>query len=187
MVKVLLGVTGGIAVYKALEVVRLLTKAGAQVRVVMTRNSQAFVTPLSFSTLSGHPVATELLDPSPNWEIEHIELARWADLVLIAPATANLIGKLAGGIADDLLSTVLMAVPGTTPLVLAPAMNTRMWTNPVLQYNLEKLTRLLGPRFHIIPPESRDLACGEVGVGALAAPEVITAATLKLVPESYPD
>jgi phosphopantothenoylcysteine synthetase/decarboxylase len=173
--KLLLGVTGGIAAYKAVELVRLFTKADMEVRVIMTAAAQAFVTPLTFSSLTNHPVATKILDPSANWEIEHIELAKWADVAVVAPATANIIGKFASGIADDLLSTVLMALPQETTLVFAPAMNTRMWNSPILQDNLDKLHRLLGPRFKMVQPVSKNLACKEEGMGAMASVDQIFA------------
>jgi len=166
--KILLGVTGGIAAYKALELTRLLKKAGAAVRVVMTRNATAFVTPLSFETLSGNAVGVDLMSLTREREIGHIEYARWADVVVVAPATANLLGKVANGIADDLLTTVLMALPGDTPLVLAPAMNTRMWENPAVQRNVGLLNELHGQRLHQVGPVSGELACGEEGPGAMA-------------------
>ena len=165
---ILLGVTGGIAVYKALELTRLLTKAGATVKVVMTSHATAFVTPLSFETLSGNTVGVELMNLTREREIGHIEYARWADVAVVAPATANLLGKLAGGIADDLLTTVLMALPGDTPMVLAPAMNTRMWENPAVQRNVGLLRDLYGRRLHQVGPVSKELACKEEGIGAMA-------------------
>ncbi len=166
--KILLGVTGGIAAYKALELTRLFTKAGAQVRVVMTKNACAFVAPLSFETLSGNPVGVDLMSLTPEREIGHIEVARWADVAVVAPATANLLGKVAHGIADDLLTTVLMALPAATPMVLAPAMNTRMWENPAVQRNIEVLHELFGRRLHQVGPVSKELACREEGLGAMA-------------------
>ena len=166
--KILLGVTGGIAVYKALELTRLFTKAGAAVRVVMTPHATAFVTPLSFETLSGHPVGVDLMSLTREREIGHIETARWADVAVIAPATANLLGKAANGIADDLLTTVLLALPSDTPMVLAPAMNTRMWENPAVQRNLGILRDLYGRRLHQVGPVSKELACREEGLGAMA-------------------
>ncbi|MFH1532858.1 MAG: flavoprotein [Pseudomonadota bacterium] len=165
---ILLGVTGGIAVYKALELTRLLTKAGAAVKVVMTNHATAFVTPLSFETLSGNAVGVELMSLTQEREIGHIETARWADVAVVAPATANLLGKVANGIADDLLTTVLMALSSDTPLVLAPAMNTRMWENPAVQRNLALLHEYYGPRLHQVGPVSKELACREEGLGAMA-------------------
>ena len=122
---VVLGVTGGIAAYKACELLRILQKRGIDVYVVMTQNACRFVTPLTFETLSGHPVAVDTFDRPQTWEVEHIALAKRADLFLIAPATANIIGKMACGIADDMLSTTVMAT--RAPVMIAPAMNTGMW------------------------------------------------------------
>ena len=165
---ILLGVTGGIAVYKALELTRLLTKAGAKVKVVMTSNATAFVTPLSFETLSGNTVGVELMNLTREREIGHIDYARWADVAVAAPATANLLGKMANGIADDLLTTVLLALPSNTPIVLAPAMNTRMWENPAVQRNIDLLHSLYGRRLRQVGPVSKELACKEEGLGAMA-------------------
>ena len=161
--KIVLGVTGGIAAYKAAELVRELVKAGAEVHVVMTRNAQAFITPLTFQTLSGNPVTTELFNLIAESEIGHIALADRAEVLLIAPATANIIGKIAGGIADDLLTTIVMATKA--PVLLAPAMNVHMWENPICQENIQKL-RQRG--YHFIDPEAGELACGYEGKGRLA-------------------
>ncbi len=159
---VVLGVTGGIAAYKACEVVRLLQKRGADVFVVMTKNACQFVSPLTFETLSGHPVATDTFDRRAPWEVEHIALAKRADLFLIAPATANCIGKLACGIADDMLTTTAMAT--RAPLLIAPAMNTAMWQSPAVQENIEKL-KARGAL--IVGPATGHLACGDSGEGKL--------------------
>jgi phosphopantothenoylcysteine decarboxylase/phosphopantothenate--cysteine ligase len=161
--KIVLGVTGGIAAYKAAELVRELVRSGAEVFVVMTRNAQAFITPLTFQTLSGHSVTTDLFSLTEESEIGHIALADRAELLVIAPATANIIGKIAAGIADDILTTIVMATKA--PVLLAPAMNVHMWENPVCQENIRKL----GSRgFHFIDPEAGDLACGYEGKGRLA-------------------
>lgn len=165
---VVLGVTGGIACYKAVELVRLLVKAEFEVRVVMTRGAMEFVTPLTFQTLSGHPVATETFDLTQESEIGHINLADSADLFVIAPATANVIGKVANGIADDLLTTVLMATQA--PVLIAPAMNLHMYENPILQENLRKLRRV---GYRILEPADGYLACGYEGKGRLPDPETI--------------
>ena len=165
---VVLGVTGGIACYKAVELVRLLVKAEFEVRVVMTRGAMEFVTPLTFQTLSGHPVATETFDLTQESEIGHINLADSADLFVIAPATANVIGKVANGIADDLLTTVLMATQA--PVLIAPAMNIHMYENPILQENLRKLRRV---GYRILEPADGYLACGYEGKGRLPDPETI--------------
>ena len=165
---IVLGVTGGIACYKAVELVRLLVKAEFKVRVIMTRGAMEFVTPLTFQTLSGHPVATEIFDLTQESEIGHINLADSADLFVIAPATANVIGKIASGIADDLLTTVLMATQA--PVLVAPAMNIHMYENPILQENLRKLRRV---GYHIMEPAEGYLACGYEGKGRLPDPEKI--------------
>jgi phosphopantothenoylcysteine decarboxylase/phosphopantothenate--cysteine ligase len=167
-VKVVLGVSGGIACYKAVELVRLLIKAGFAVQVIMTRGAIEFVTPLTFQTLSGNPVATESFSLTQESEIGHIQLADSADLVVIAPATANIIGKVANGIADDLLTTVIMATQA--PVLIAPAMNIHMYENPILQENLRKLVRV---GYHLMEPAEGFLACGYEGKGRLPDPETI--------------
>lgn len=166
--RIVLGVSGGIAAYKAVELLRLLTKAGADVHVIMTSAAQEFVTPLTFQTLSSNPVHTELFNLIAEREIGHISLADRADLFIIAPATANLIGKLAGGIADDMLTTTVMATKA--PVLIAPAMNVNMYTNPIYRENEEKLRRF-GCLF--VEPVSGSLACGWEGQGKLASPETI--------------
>ena len=160
--RIVLGVTGGIACYKAVEVVRLLVKEGFAVQVIMTRGATEFVTPLTFQTLSGRPVATETFSLTQESEIGHINMADWADLFVIAPATANALGKIAAGIADDLLTTVVMATQA--PLLIAPAMNIHMWENPILQENVRKLRRF---GYHVMAPEEGYLACGYDGKGRL--------------------
>ncbi len=167
----LLGVTGGIAAYKAAEVLRLLIKAGADVHVIMTQSARQFVTPLTFQTLSGHPVHTEMFNLVQEQEIGHISLADRADLVLIAPATANVIGKIANGIADDLLTTTIMAT--RAKVLFAPAMNTNMWQNPLYQMNQQRLEQL---GYQFIEPVYGDLACGWQGQGKLPDPEAIVTA-----------
>jgi phosphopantothenoylcysteine decarboxylase / phosphopantothenate---cysteine ligase len=173
---VLLGVSGGIACYKAAEVIRLLTRAGAGVRVVMTRNACQFITPLTLQTLSGHPVSTDTFDLTQESEIGHIRLSDTADVVVIAPATANVIGKLAHGIADDLLTTVLLAT--RAPVLIAPAMNVHMYENRIVQDNLARL-RAVGHR--VIEPGAGFLACGYEGKGRLADPETIVAEVTRAV------
>ncbi len=165
---IVLGLSGGIACYKAAELVRALVKQQAKVRVMMTRNACEFITPLTLQTLSGNPVATETFDLTQESEIGHIRLADSADVLLIAPATANVIAKLAHGIADDLLTTVALAT--RAPIVVAPAMNVNMFRNPVVQANL---TRLRDLGFRIVDPESGFLACGWQGEGRLASEELI--------------
>ena len=165
---VVLGVTGGIAAYKACEILRLLQKRGMDVFVVMTKNATRFVSPLTFETLSGHPVAVDTFERPATWEVEHIALAKRADLFLIAPATANIIGKMACGIADDMLSTTVMAT--RAPVMIAPAMNTGMWDNPAVQQNLKTLA---DRGVHVVAPAVGYLACGDNGAGKLEAVEVI--------------
>src|SRR6059058_4266255 len=168
---VIIGVTGGIACYKAVELVRLLVKDSLAVQVIMTRAAMEFVTPLTFQTLSGKPVATETFNLTQESEIGHINLADSADLFVIAPATANVIGKFANGIADDLLTTVLMATQA--PVLIAPAMNVHMYENPILQENLRKLRRL---GYHVMEPAEGFLACGYEGKGRLPDAEKIAEA-----------
>jgi phosphopantothenoylcysteine decarboxylase/phosphopantothenate--cysteine ligase len=165
---VVLGVSGGIACYKAVELTRLLVKEGFRVQVVMTRGAMEFITPLTFQTLSGRAVASETFNLTQESEIGHINVADSADLFVIAPATANIIGKIAGGIADDLLTTVLMAT--RAPVLVAPAMNVHMYANPILQENLRKLRRV---GYHLMEPADGYLACGYEGKGRLPDPEKI--------------
>ena len=173
---VVLGVTGGIAVYKACELLRLLQKRGIDVFVVMTQNACRFVAPLTFETLSGHPVAVDTFDRPQTWEVEHIALAKRADLFLIAPATANIMGKIACGIADDMLSTTVMAT--RAPVLVAPAMNTGMWENAAVQQNVKTL-RARG--VEIVAPVSGHLACGDSGAGKLEDVAVIAERACELL------
>ena len=168
---VLLGVSGGIAAYKAAELVRRLRRGGAEVRVVMTRAATAFVAPLTFQALSGHPVREALFEAADEAGMEHIALARWADQILIAPASADLLARLAAGFGDDLLATLVLA--STAPLALAPAMNQAMWRHPATQANVARL-RERGAR--ILGPEEGGQACGESGPGRMLDPEAIVAA-----------
>ena len=160
---ILLGISGGIAVYKAAELLRLFVKAGASVHVVMTENAQRFVTPLTFQALSNNPVGCELFSMQSESQISHIQKARLPDLVVLAPATANLMAKMAAGIADDLLTTILLAA--TAPVLVCPAMNVKMWEHPATRRNLRTLTEL---GYKIEPPASGFLACQEEGAGRLA-------------------
>ncbi len=162
---IIVGVSGGIAAYKAVEIVSRLRKAGAEVKVVMTENATKFVTPMTFGEISGNPVAVKMFEDVHDWNVEHIALAKWADAYLVAPATANVIGKLAAGIADDMLTTQLMATKA--PIFLCPAMNTNMYENPITQRNMQTL-RDLG--FHILEAASGSLACGTSGIGRLPEP-----------------
>jgi phosphopantothenoylcysteine decarboxylase/phosphopantothenate--cysteine ligase len=171
---VVLGVTGGIAAYKAAELCRLLVKAGAQVRVVMTEAACQFITPLTMQALSGHEVARDLFAPVPEGGIGHIELASRADIIIVAPATADAIARFAAGMADDLLAAVVLATKA--PILLAPAMNTNMWENPITQENLARLCKL--GRVTSVGPDAGDLACGWVGAGRMVNPQDILAAAL---------
>ena len=165
---VLLGVSGGIAAYKSAELVRLLQNHGASVRVIMTRGAQEFITPLTLQALSGQPVHTELLDEEAEMGMGHIELGRWADLLLIAPATADLIARLANGRADDLLTTVALAT--AAPVMLAPAMNQQMWHD---QATVDNCATLLGRGITLVGPAQGEQACGDVGPGRMEEPAII--------------
>lgn len=166
--KLLLGVTGGIAAYKTAELVRLLKKEGAEVRVVMTKAATKFVTPLTFQALSGNPVATDLLDTDADAAMGHINLVRWADLVLVAPATANFIAKLRTGLADDLLSTLCLATD--VPIALAPAMNRMMWQNEATRENCRCLRQR---SIQLFGPDEGEQACGELGPGRMVEPQAL--------------
>ena len=166
--KILLGVSGGIAAYKSAILARRLMDAGATVRVVMTAGAQAFIQPMTFQALTGNPVHTALLDADAEAAMGHIELARWADLILIAPASANTLARLAHGLADDLLSTLCLATDA--PLFVAPAMNRLMWSNAATEHNCQLLSSR-GIRF--IGPAEGAQACGETGAGRLLEPEQI--------------
>lgn len=168
---IIIGVTGGIAAYKIAETIRLLRKAGAGVRVIMSHGAQAFMTPLTLQSLSGNPVHTDLLDETAEMGMGHIELARWADAYLIAPATADTLARLAMGRADDLLTTTALATPA--PLFVAPAMNQQMWDNTATQANIHTLE---GRGVNVIGPGHGAQACGDIGAGRLAEPEDISAA-----------
>ncbi len=165
---VVLGVSGGIACYKAVELVRLLVTNGFAVQVIMTRGAMEFVTPLTFQTISGRAVANDTFSLTQESEIGHIRIADNADIFVIAPATANMIGKIAAGIADDLLTTVLLATQA--PVLIAPAMNVHMYENPILQENLRKIRRI---GYSVLEPADGFLACGYEGKGRLPEPEVI--------------
>lgn len=171
----MLGISGGIAAYKAPELVRQVVERGAEVRVVMTRAAERFVAPLTLQTVSGHPVLTDLFELSEGAEVRHISLARWAEVGLIAPATANILGKLAHGIADDPVTTVFLAVTG--PTILAPAMNDEMWRHPAVAESVERL-REWGYGF--IGPEEGFLAEGYSGFGRMSEPETIAEALASL-------
>jgi len=173
--RILLGVTGGIAAYKAAEVVRRLIGCGATVKVVMTRAAQEFVGTMTFAALTGKRVGTGLWSADTN-PLEHIALGQEVDAIVVAPATANFIGKVAGGIGDDLLTTIMLAA--TRPVLICPAMNTEMWANPVVQGNL---ARLKGRGFMVMEPAAGSLACGAVGLGRLPEPDLIVEAAARLL------
>ncbi len=163
--KIVLGITGGIAAYKCAELTRRLTENGAQVKVVMTDSAQQFITPLTMQAVSGNPVSTSLLDPAAEAAMGHIEFAKWADLILIAPASANTIAKMAHGMADDLLTTLVLATPAK--VAIAPAMNQQMYAHPATQQNLQKLSDY---GVSIWGPASGEQACGDVGKGRMLEP-----------------
>ena len=165
---IIVAVSAGIAAYKAIEVVSRLRKKGAEVKVVMTQNATHIASPLTFGEISGHPVALDMFEQVQQWDVEHIALATWTDAYVVVPATANVIGKIYAGIADDMLTTTIMATKA--PKYLCPAMNTEMYNNPITQRNLEGL-RSLG--YHIMDPAEGWLACGITGVGRLPEPEAI--------------
>ncbi|HAT4140215.1 bifunctional phosphopantothenoylcysteine decarboxylase/phosphopantothenate--cysteine ligase CoaBC [Clostridium perfringens] len=171
---VVVGVSGGVAVYKALDVISRLRKKDVEVHVIMTKSATEFVTPLSFQSLSQNMVITDMFAEPKAWEIQHISLAKKADLMLIVPATANIIGKVANGIADDMLSTTIMATKA--PVVFCPAMNTNMYENPIVQRNINLLKEF---GYEFIEPASGRLACGDEGKGKLQDTEIIAEETLR--------
>ena len=168
---IVLGVTGGIAAYKSAEIVSRLHHLGASVYVIMTKNAAEFVAPLTFQTLSAHPVVTDTFQTPETWEVEHIALAQRAEVFVIAPATANILAKMAWGIADDMLSTTVLATKA--PVIVAPAMNTGMWTAEATRNNVEVLRKR---GVHFVGPGSGILACGDVGAGRMSEPEEIVSA-----------
>jgi phosphopantothenoylcysteine decarboxylase/phosphopantothenate--cysteine ligase len=176
---IVLGVSGGIAAYKACEVVRRLVETGAEVHVMMTKGATEFVTPLTFQTLSGHPVHTDLFDLTAEQEIGHISLADRADAILIAPATADLLARVAHGLCNDLVTTVLCATQA--PVVFAPAMNVHMWENSIVQENVAKLKKHC---YRIVEPDQGFLACGYTGKGRLPDADVLIEALKKVLKKS---
>ena len=174
--KIVLGVCGGIAAYKSCELVRLFKKAGHDVRVMMTKSAQEFVTAMTFQTLSGNPVATNLFDLTEESQIGHIHLADSADVIVIAPATANILARAAHGLAEDMVSTVLLATRAS--VVFCPSMNVNMWNHPATQTNVELLKKRNN---HFVDPESGDLACGWVGEGRMAEPGSIFERVMELL------
>jgi phosphopantothenoylcysteine decarboxylase / phosphopantothenate---cysteine ligase len=173
--RVLLGVTGGIAAYKSADLARRLRDAGAEVRVVMTQSANEFITPLTMQAVSGHPVYSHLLDTEAEAGMGHIDLARWADVILVAPASANFIARLTQGRAEDLLSAICLATPA--PLAVAPAMNQQMWANPATQANMVALRRR---GVHVFGPGEGSQACGDVGLGRMSEPLELVALAAEL-------
>lgn len=176
--RILLGVTGGIAAYKAAELIREFRKAKAEVRVVMTLSAQEFITPLTLQALSGNPVHYSMLDPAAEAGMGHIELARWADVILVAPASADFIARLNQGMGNDLLTTLCLA--SDAPLAICPAMNQAMWRDETTQANIQRLKDLKGKKFHTFGPGSGEQACGDIGMGRMLDPSLITAECAKL-------
>jgi len=167
--QIVLGITGSVAAYKGAELANMLTKGGADVHTIMTAAAAKFITPLTLQSLTKHKVYVNMFDEIVYEDVRHISLAQRADIFVIAPATANIIGKIAGGIADDMLSTVVMAT--RAPILICPAMNTAMYENPVVQGNLDKLAGYGG--YYFVQPREAVLACGDLGRGALADVNVI--------------
>jgi len=173
--KIIIGISGSIAAYKACEIIRLLIKSGALVTPVMTKNASEFITPLTIQTLSRNKVYLNMFATDFNWEIEHISIAKKAELLLIAPATANIIAKIASGIADDALTTLVLSVK--CPVVICPAMNSEMYKNPVTQKNILYLKKV---GYHFIGPEKGELACCDNDIGRMSEPEKILSEILNL-------
>jgi phosphopantothenoylcysteine decarboxylase/phosphopantothenate--cysteine ligase len=176
--RILLGITGGIAAYKAAELVREFRKAKAEVRVVMTSAAQEFITPLTLQALSGNPVHYSMLDPEAEAGMGHIELARWADIILVAPASADFIARLTQGMGNDLLTTLCLA--SDAPLAICPAMNQAMWRDEITQANIRRLTDLKGKNFHYFGPADGEQACGDIGPGRMLEPTLIAEHCAKL-------
>jgi len=176
--RILLGITGGIAAYKSAELVRHFKKAGADVRVVMTKGAMEFITPLTLQALSGNPVHHALLDPEAEAGMGHIELAKWADLLVVAPASANFIARLSQGLGDDLLTTICLA--SEAPMALAPAMNQAMWKDGTTQQNIQRLIDVKGKNLHIFGPDAGEQACGDVGPGRMLDPQIVAASCAEL-------
>ncbi|MFH1551866.1 MAG: bifunctional phosphopantothenoylcysteine decarboxylase/phosphopantothenate--cysteine ligase CoaBC [bacterium] len=170
--KILIGVTGGIAAYKTCSLINQLKREGYEIKVIMTKAATKFVTPLTFQTLSNNPVYLDLFDVIDKTKVEHIDLADWCDIFVVAPATANTISKIALGIADNLLTTVIMALPQKIPVIIAPAMNVHMWENPIVQKNISELEKYKD-KYIFVEPQEGKLACGYEGKGKLAKTEDI--------------
>ena len=177
--KILVGITGGVAAYKTCSLVNMFLKEGAGVRVIMTEAATKFITPLTFQALTNHAVCTDMWQIMNKEEVEHISLAKWADIVIISPATANTIGKIAHGIADNLLTTVIMAAPKDTPVLIVPAMNTNMWENDFVQKNVNTLKR--NKKYIFMDPRKGILACRDEGVGKIADNKGILEKTVEIL------
>lgn len=177
--KTLVGITGGASIYKICTLVRLFKRNEAEVKLIMTENATKLISPLLFQSLIGSPVYTSMFQPVSQEKIEHINLAQWADVFIIAPATANTIGKLANGIADNLLTTVFLALPEKTPVIIVPAMESNMWENVFLQENIKKLKKR--KNLKILQPKEGLLASGKVGKGRMAEPEEIFEVVKKII------
>lgn len=176
--EVLLCVTGGIACYKSADLASRLVQAGAGVTVAMTEAAMRFVTPLTFQTLTARKVFTSMWQPTDDYSSQHISLTERADVMIVAPATANFMAKMAGGVADDLVSTLAMSASGSCPVLIAPAMNDRMWSSPAVQENMKKL---LSWSVHSLGPDEGRLACGTIGKGRMVEPQDILAEAQKLL------
>jgi phosphopantothenoylcysteine decarboxylase / phosphopantothenate---cysteine ligase len=174
--QLVLGVTGGIAAFRAADLVSPLREAGIETRVAMTRAAKQFVAPLTFSALTGHAVLHDEFAAEPDGTIPHIAWARWSEVVLVAPATADFLARVANGMADEPLLALLLALEPAKPVILAPAMNTQMWENPFVRANLDRIRAIGGARFTIVEPAAKRLACGETGAGGLAATDDLVAA-----------
>lgn len=175
---IVLAVTGGIAAYKSAGLIRELKGADAEILVIMTKDAKEFISPLTLETLSQNPVAVEMFDRENKWSLEHIALADRADMLIVAPATANIIGKAACGIADDLVSTSVLTMMSTIPILMAPSMNNRMWKNPIVRKNVETLAKA---GIHFVGPCEGKLADGRVGMGRMAEIEDILKTASKLL------
>jgi len=174
---ILIGITGGIAAYKTCELVRLLVKGGYEVKVVMTQAAAQFVTPLTFQTLSRNPVYVGMFDLAKEENIRHISLADWADLAVVAPASANTLSKIAHGICDNLLTGIICALPPKTKVIFAPAMNENMWNNPLFQENIKILKHI--KNYKLLDVGKGELACGITGCGRMSEPKDIFAAIIR--------
>ena len=184
MSRVLIGVTGGVAAYKTADLVREIVRGGDEAQVVMTPGATRFVTPLLFSALSGRPALVELFDDERAHHIDHVELGRWADVVVIAPATLDFIGRWARGLAADLLTTTIFALPAQTPILVSPSMNTKMWEHPLFRDNLQRLIDLneRGYRIQVLDPVAKLLACGDEGDGAYPPVERLYESIREMLP-----